>query len=105
MYSSATATAFPSLYEGFGLPVLESMACGTPIITSDTSSLPEVGGDAAIYINPLDVKSIKNALSSFENNEFDRDLLVKKGIHHAAKYTWNKCAQTTVAVYEKYLGL
>jgi len=103
LYSGATATVFPSLYEGFGLPVLESMACGTPVITSDTSSLPEVGGDTVIYVDPLDIKSIERALYLFENNELDRDLLIKKGIERASGYLWNQCARATVAVYEKYL--
>ena len=103
LYSGATATIFPSLYEGFGLPVLESMACGTPVICSDTTSLPEVGGDAAVYINPMDSQSIFNTLNAFDKNYFDSSLLIKKGINRSAKYTWSKCAQETIAVYEKYL--
>jgi len=103
LYAGATATVFPSLYEGFGLPILESMACGTPVICSDNTSLPEVGGDAAIYINPLDNQSISDALISFENNSQDRETLIKKGLEQIAHYTWKKCAIETAKIYENSL--
>ncbi len=103
LYAGATATVFPSLYEGFGLPVLESMACGTPVISSDTSSLPEVGGDAAIYINPENMDTLENALILFENNTLDNKSLQERSIKQASKFTWNKCAHSTISVYEKYL--
>jgi len=104
LYSGATATVFPSMYEGFGLPVLESMACGTPVITSNTSSLPEVGGNAAIYIDPADKLSILNAMMLFENNVVDKAALSEKGVEHAFTYTWDKCARATLGVYQKYLN-
>ena len=103
LYAGATATVFPSLYEGFGLPVLESMACGTPVICSDNSSLPEVGGNAVVYINPRDNQSIRDALLSFENNSQDRELLIKKGLEQASHYTWKKCAIETAKIYENSL--
>jgi glycosyltransferase involved in cell wall biosynthesis len=105
LYAGATATVFPSLYEGFGLPVLESMACGTPVICSNITSLPEVGGDAAIYIDPLDNQSIINALLAFENNIVDRQALVEQGIKQAAKFTWEQCARETAWVYEQQLSV
>ena len=103
LYAGATATIFLSLYEGFGLPILESMACGTPVISSDTSSLPEVGGDAPIYIDPMDNISIREALMSFESNNYNRDNLIQKGIARAAGFSWKRCAEETIKVYQQYL--
>lgn len=104
LYVGATATIFPSLYEGFGLPVLESMACGTPVISSNTSSLPEVGGDVPVYIDPLDNRSIKEAIMFFDGNGFDRKELVKKGIARAEQFSWEECVKQTVSVYQKCLS-
>ena len=103
MYRISTALVFPSLYEGFGLPVLEAMACGTAVITTPFSSLSEVGGDAAYYINPNEKDTIYNALRVFENNDIDRTELIQKGLAHAKQFTWEKCAQKTVDVYMKLL--
>ncbi len=103
LYAGATATIFPSLYEGFGLPVLESMACATPVICSNNSSLPEVGGEAAIYIDPFNNQSILDALIAFENKFYNRELLVKKGLKQVSNYTWKKCAIETAKVYENSL--
>lgn len=104
LYCGATVTIFPSLYEGFGLPVLESMACGTPVICSKLTSLPEVGGDAVIYIDPENVQEIENAMGQLENNEFDKSDYIDKGIRRASQYTWEKCAHKTLSVYEHYLN-
>ena len=99
LYGCATATIYPSLYEGFGLPVLESMSCGTPVICSDVTSLPEVGKDAAIYINPLDQQTLVNAMENFENNLSGLEELETKGRKLAAEFTWEKCALETQKVY------
>ena len=99
LYGCATATIYPSLYEGFGLPVLESMSCGTPIICSDVTSLPEVGQDVAIYINPLDQKTLIKALEDFENHNISVQDLKQKGKDLAAEFTWEKCACETQKVY------
>ncbi|MDL2323338.1 glycosyltransferase family 4 protein [Bacteroidales bacterium OttesenSCG-928-A17] len=101
LYNGAKATVFPSFYEGFGLPVLESMACGTPVICSNTSSLPEVGKDAAIYIDPANNQSILDALIAIDIR--DQNALIEKGLKYASEYTWEKCARETIKVYEKYL--
>ena len=99
LYQGATSTVYPSDYEGFGLPVLESLACGSPIITSDRSSLPEVGGDVAIYVNPDDVSSIRDAMLEFENGNFDRLSLQQRGYEQCDKFSWEQCAQKTLDVY------
>lgn len=104
LYNLATATFYPSKYEGFGLPVLESMACGTPVVTSFNSSLPEVGGDAAIYIDSENPDSLYEIMCAFENDQYDIPLIVEKGVKQAAKFTWDKCAKETIKVYAKLLN-
>ncbi len=104
LYNEATATLFPSLYEGFGLPVLESLACGTPVVTSNVSSLPEVGGDAAFYIDPNDIDGLCRYMEQFENNRFDRDELQQRCLSQAAKFSWSRCAAYTIDTYSKLLN-
>lgn len=100
----SSALVFTSLSEGFGLPVLEAFASGTPVITSNTSSLPEVAGDAAILINPLDTEAISNAmLEVFEDSELV-SVLIKKGRIRANLFTWDRTALSTVKAYQKVLG-
>jgi len=89
-YKGALATVFPSLYEGFGLPLLESMACGTPVIASNTSSLPEIGGDAALYVDPESPESIAHAMSSLAADQYLRKSLQKKGFSRAQLFSWEK---------------
>jgi glycosyltransferase involved in cell wall biosynthesis len=103
LYCTSTALIFPSLYEGFGLPVLEAMACGTAVVTTPFSSLPEVGGDAAHYIDPNQDGSIYNALKAFEDNTINREDMVQKGLAHAKQFTWERCAQKTIEIYMKLL--
>ena len=102
LYRCATATIYPSLYEGFGLPVLESLSCGTPVICSDVTSLPEVGGDISLYINPLDSKSLFNQMMHFERGEINVDDIRKRGLEHAKKFTWQECAAKTMNVYRRF---
>ena len=92
LYTGATAFVFPSLYEGFGLPVLEAMACGTPVVTSNTSSLPEVAGEAAILVDPADVEAIGKALVDLATEDSARDRLVAAGRKRAAGFTWERAA-------------
>jgi glycosyltransferase involved in cell wall biosynthesis len=99
----ATALIYPTLYEGFGLPVLEAMSCGTPVITSDNSSLPEVGGDIALYIDPCDKSSIIRAMERFENEPNLSDDLRDRCIRQASRFTWEKCARGTVETYRRCL--
>ena len=100
LYSGATAVLFPSLYEGFGFPILEGMSCGAPVITSNITSMPEIGGDAALYVNPLDINSIIFALEAFENQASLVKELREKGLQHAALFSWERCARETLAVYD-----
>ena len=100
LYAGAVATVYPSLYEGFGLPVLESLACGTPVVCSDTAALTEVGGDACLYIPPADETGFVTALQRLLDDAALRATLREKGLERAARFTWQETARATVAVYE-----
>lgn len=99
LYSAATALVFPSLYEGFGLPALEAMACGTPVVCSNASSLPEVVGDAAMLVDPYDVDAWSEAMARVLSGEALRSELRRKGLARAAQFTWERTARATLAVY------
>ena len=94
------AFVFPSLYEGFGLPILEAMNLGVPIITSNISSIPEIVIDNALLIDPYDINSIKAGLEEMSLNEKLRRDLINKGQGIAQNFTWQECAKKTLAVYE-----
>jgi glycosyltransferase involved in cell wall biosynthesis len=100
LYSLATAFAYPSLYEGFGLPVLEAMACGTPVLTSNVSALPEVAGDAALLISPTDVSEIAEGLSQILEDAGLAAKLAARGLEWTTHFSWDRCARDTLAVYE-----
>ncbi len=100
LLSGARLSVFPSLYEGFGLPVLEAMACGTPVVCSDASSLPEVAGDAALLVDPLDVGDLAAALERVLRDEALRAELVRRGFEQVRKFSWERCARETLGVLE-----
>jgi glycosyltransferase involved in cell wall biosynthesis len=101
LFSSAAAFVFPSLYEGFGFPVLESMAAGTPVVTSAVASLPEVGGDAVLYADPNDAGDIARAVVRVCRDPELRSSLRARGLKQAAKFRWNDAAAQTLGVYEE----
>lgn len=103
LYSAATALVYPSLYEGFGLPILEAMACGCPVICSSAASLPEVAGDAAIIIDPHDVEALANAMDEVATNQRLRDSLAQKGLQRAELFDWKATAQETLEVFRDVL--
>ncbi|MBT9164891.1 MAG: Mannosylfructose-phosphate synthase [candidate division WS2 bacterium] len=100
LYNCATVFLYPSLYEGFGIPPLEAMACGTPVITSNTTSIPEIVGNAAFLIDPLNDKDLKDALLSLLNNEDLRNDFIERGFKRAKEFSWNKMAKETLQIYE-----
>ena len=104
LYCAADAFVFPSYYEGFGLPVLEAMACGCPVITANNSSLPEVGGDAAEYCDANDIDSISDAMRRVLSNGELREQMTERGFAQAAKFSWKKTAEQTAAVYRSVCG-
>jgi glycosyltransferase involved in cell wall biosynthesis len=101
LYSYADLFVFPSLYEGFGMPVLEAMACGTPVITSSTSALPEVAGDAAILVNPEDADALSHAIASVLNDPEKRERMRASGFAQAQAFTWQDAAARTQALYRR----
>ncbi|MBN1430199.1 MAG: glycosyltransferase family 4 protein [Anaerolineae bacterium] len=105
LYRAATVFVYPALYEGFGIPVLEAMACGTPVITSNVSSLPEAAGEAAILVDPLNVEELSMTLDRLLSNEMMRNTLRGKGIARAGKFTWARAAEQTWDVYRALLNL
>jgi glycosyltransferase involved in cell wall biosynthesis len=100
-YNAAHAFIFPSFYEGFGIPVAEAMKCGCPVLTSASSSLPEVGGDAALYAEPNDIDDLKEKLRQIIEDEELRKTLREKGFVQASKFDWKKAAELTHDVYLK----
>ena len=103
IYAGAQLSVLPSLYEGFGLPVLEAMACGTPVACSGTSSLPEISGDGALHFDPNDVESITDALRRLSRDADLRADLRQRGLEQAAKFSWERVAQETEAIYDAVL--
>lgn len=104
LYSAAVAFVFPSLYEGFGLPPLEAMACGTPVITSNVSSLPEVVGDAALTVDPFDVPALTSAIAQLLGDDTLRASLRERGLVRAATFRWEHVARDTIAIYDRTLN-
>jgi len=100
LLSAALAFVFPSLYEGFGFPVLEAMACGTPVVCSNASSLPEVAGDAALQVDPLDVEAWTGALHQIVTDTGLRGALVEQGLKQMQRFSWRRCAEETLRVLE-----
>ena len=101
LYSNAVAFVFPSLYEGFGLPILEAMACGTPVVSSNTSSLPEAAGEAAILIAPQDVQGWVDAINNLSCNPQLREELRQKGLRRVKDFSWDLAAEKTLSIYHE----
>lgn len=104
LYNGAALFVYPSLYEGFGLPILEAMACGTPVATSNVSSLLEVAGDAALLFNPEDIDDITDKMRRLLTNSELRASLRQRGLARAAEFSWKKAARQTIQVYREVLG-
>lgn len=100
-YRGAVALAFPSLYEGFGLPALEAMACGTPVVTSNVTALPEVVGDAAVLVDPYDVDSIAEGIRRVVEDSALRETLRRKGLERARQFSWDRTAELTWKVLQE----
>jgi glycosyltransferase involved in cell wall biosynthesis len=104
LYSAADLFVYPSLYEGFGLPILEAMACGTPVVTSNTSSLPEIAGQAALMVDPYDTQAIAEAISIVLLDQNLRRTLCAKGSEQASRFSWTETAKRTLCVYQDVVG-
>jgi glycosyltransferase involved in cell wall biosynthesis len=105
LYSGADVFCYPSLYEGFGLPPLEAMACGAPTITSNTSSLPEVVGDAALTVDPMSIEEMAGALRSLLADSTKREEYGRRALRQAALFSWDKTARLTRDAYDQVTGV
>ncbi len=104
VYNLSSCFVFPSFYEGFGLPVLEAMACGTPVVCSDASSIPEVGGDAVVYCNPYEIEDIKNKIEFVLNDNPLQEDMIKKGLERAKLFSWEKSADEHMRIFREVLN-
>jgi glycosyltransferase involved in cell wall biosynthesis len=104
IFNLAEAFVYPSLYEGFGIPVLEALACGTPVVTSDISSIPEITGDCALLVPPSDQEALTHAMRRILDDQSLREDLARRGLERAAGFTWRHTARRTLVVYEQVLG-
>ena len=102
--TGAAAYVLASFYEGFGLPILEAMACGTPVVTSNTSSMPELGGEAARYFDPHDTQGVADAIAAVLEDTQLRAEMRERGLAQAARFSWQRAARETLAVYERLLA-
>ena len=100
LYSAARMFLLPSLWEGFGIPIVEAMACGTPVLTSSATCLPEIAGDAAVIVDPHSVASIAEGIGRLDSSAELRQTLRARGIQRAALFTWESSARATLASYE-----
>ncbi len=104
LYNLATVFTYPSFYEGFGLPPLEAMACGCPVVVSNTSAIPEVCGDAACYVDPHNIDDIAAGLARVLDDDAYRDDLVVRGLTRAGRFTWEKSAKEHIEVFKECMG-
>ena len=103
LYQAASVFLFPSFEEGFGIPVLEAMSHGVPVVTSNVSSMPEVGGEAALYVDPYSAADIAQKVRQAVEDVALREDLVQRGIARAKEFTWRRTAEATLAVYDEVL--
>jgi glycosyltransferase involved in cell wall biosynthesis len=101
IYGMATALVFPSLYEGFGIPIIEAMACGCPVLTSNRGATAEVAGDAALLVEPTEVASISEGMHRLIEDADLRERLIAKGLRRCRDFTWENCAKRTIALFRK----
>ncbi|MDP3920173.1 MAG: glycosyltransferase family 1 protein [Candidatus Omnitrophota bacterium] len=104
LYTASNLLVFPSLYEGFGIPVLEAMASGTPVLTARATSIPEVAGDAAYYVDPYRVEEIVRGMIDLSENAGLRNSLIKKGLQQKNRFSWDRTARETLEVYRRVVA-
>jgi len=101
LFSFASIFVFPSLYEGFGIPVLEAMACGTPIVAADSTAIPEIAGEAAMYVNPTNVEQLTAQLEEILGNDAQQAIMKEEGLKHVRRFSWDRAAHETLSLYRE----
>jgi glycosyltransferase involved in cell wall biosynthesis len=101
LYNGGLFFLFPSFWEGFGLQVLEAFACGLPVITSDNTSLKEVAGDAALFIDPFSLEDIVRGMTEFEKSEIKRRMYIERGYERVKEFSWKETAEETLKIYRR----
>jgi glycosyltransferase involved in cell wall biosynthesis len=101
LYSEAEILLLVSFYEGFGIPILEAMECGTPVITSNVSSMPEVAGDAAILVNPYNIQEIVEKMNNIMNSNILKKQLIENGVKRVKQFSWETTARQTLEIYNE----
>jgi len=104
LYQRASLLAFPSLDEGFGMPILDAMARGVPVLTSNISAMPEVAGDAALLVDPTDMNAIADGLRRLSSDSALRDTLIRRGLARSKEFTWEKSVESTWRVYQELMA-
>ena len=104
LFHNAVAFVYPSIYEGFGIPILDAFSAGCPVILSNCSCFPEVGGDAALYFDDGDAETLRTHITSLVQDKSLRKTLIEKGFKRAELFTWEKCAERTADVYRVVCG-
>jgi len=104
VYNLASLFVYPSFYEGFGLPIAEAMACGTPVITSSVSSLPEVGADAVVYVDPNNIEDIKEKMMMVLNNKDLQKQMIQQGLKRAKNFTWEKSTKEHIKIFKEVIS-
>lgn len=104
LYSAASLFVFPTLYEGFGIPVLEAQSCGTPVLASNCSSLPEVGGDGAVYTDPYDIEDISRGMLKLLEDALLAEQLTERGYQNAKRFSWKASAERLEQIIEEEVG-
>ena len=104
LYSAARMFLLPSLWEGFGIPVVEAMACGTPVLTSNVTCLPEIAGEAAVIVDPTSTSSMAEGIARLDASDELRRTLVARGFERARRFSWESSARDTLAAYERVMS-
>jgi glycosyltransferase involved in cell wall biosynthesis len=104
LYNAAELFVLPSKYEGFGIPLIEAFSCGIPVVSSNASCLPEIGGDAAVYFDPDDIESLRDTMTRILSDKHLQTSMIEKGLSRATAFTWQRTAEQTLETYDRAIS-